>query len=209
MRTPARPTPRDPGRRRRVLDVARQHFSRAGFRATRLDEIALEAGCAKGALYLEFESKEALLAEVAKEVLAAVEARFLAEVLSVPGPLARLRATLRFTFREMEREPLFERLAEEDPTFSMLRGLVDAPDQQTKADGQVAMLRAWVEEGVAAGEIRPDLDREALPYALASLRAIHLSGERSTVGRIDRARLMDTIIEIFIAGIRAPEFAAR
>lgn len=202
-------TPRDPGRRRRVLDAARQHFSRQGFRAARLDEIARDAGCAKGALYLEFEDKEALLAEVAREVLAGAEARFLAEVLAVPGPLDRLRATLLFTFREMDREPLFERLSAEDPTLSMLRGLVDAPDQQARADAQVAMLSAWIDEGVRAGEIRADLDREALPFALASLRAVHLQGEAATGGRISRARLMDALVDLFIAGLRAPQHAAR
>lgn len=202
-------TPRDPGRRRRILDAARQHFSRHGFRAARLDEIAREAGCAKGALYLEFESKEALLAEVAREVLASAEARFRAEVLSVPGPLERLRATLRFTFREMDREPLFERLSAEDPTLSMLKGLIDAPDQQARADAQIAMLSAWIAEGIAAGEIRADLDREALPFALASLRAVHLQGDAATGGRLPRARLMDTLIDLFIAGLRAPQHAAR
>lgn len=195
---------RDPGRRRRVLQVAKQHFTRVGFKKTRLDEIAAEAGCAKGALYLEFPSKEALLREVVLEVLAETEARFRREVLAVPSPLARLEATLRFTFREMDQESLFERLAHEDPELTALRPVVDAPDQQARATAQIAMLQAWVEEGVARGEIRADLDREAVPFVLASLRLIHMHHRSATDGRVARERLMDAVIDIFLAGIAAP-----
>ena len=56
--------PRDPARRRRVLDAAKRHFTLYGLKGTRLDAVAADAGCAKGALYLEFADKEALLIEV-------------------------------------------------------------------------------------------------------------------------------------------------
>lgn len=199
-----RSSPRDPGRRRRILDVAKAHFTRGGFKGTRLDAVAADAGCAKGALYLEFDSKEALLREVVLEVLAAVGERFHREVVGIPSPLARLRATVEFTFREMDREPLFERLAHEDPELAALRPVADGAEQQAQADAQIAMLRGWVDEGIALGEIRPDLDREALPFLLGSLRTLHLHARAATGGRIPRDRLLAATIDVFIAGLRAP-----
>jgi TetR/AcrR family transcriptional regulator, cholesterol catabolism regulator len=205
----ARPTQvgarsRDPGRRRRVLDVARGHFARFGFKNTRLDAVAEEAGCAKGALYLEFESKEALLEEVAREVLADAGRRFFLEVVSLPSPLERLRETVRFAFREMEREPLFERLMREDPELRALRPYSQAAEQRELAQQQIGMLYSWVEEGIAKGEIRQDVDTEAVPFLVSVLRAIYPHVSAATGGLFSRERLLDAVVEMFARSLAAP-----
>jgi AcrR family transcriptional regulator len=200
---------RDPGRRRRILTVARAHFARLGFKGTRLDAIAEEAGCAKGALYLEFESKEALLQEVAREVLEDAGQRYFASVASLPSPLARLRETLRFAYREMEREPLFERLMREDPELAALRPLAEADPQRQKAEGQIAMLRGWVAEGIEKGEIRADADVDVVPFLVSILRAIYPHVSASTGGRMSRERLLDAVVEMFARSLAANEPGAR
>lgn len=55
--------------RSRLLDAAAQVFSRRGFYAASIDEVAAEAGFSKGAVYSNFESKEELF-------LALIEQRF-------------------------------------------------------------------------------------------------------------------------------------
>lgn len=50
-----------------ILAAALKTFSIKGFAATRLDEVAKEAGVSKGTLYLYFESKEALFKAVVTE----------------------------------------------------------------------------------------------------------------------------------------------
>jgi TetR/AcrR family fatty acid metabolism transcriptional regulator len=52
------------GRRARILETAARIFARRGFRATRVDEIAREAGVAEGTVYHLFASKARLLAAV-------------------------------------------------------------------------------------------------------------------------------------------------
>src|SRR4029078_10226287 len=47
-------------RRDRVVDAAMQHFAEHGFRAARVEDIAHEGGIAKGTVFLDFGSKEAL-----------------------------------------------------------------------------------------------------------------------------------------------------
>lgn len=50
-----------------ILAAALNIFSAKGFTATKLDEVAKEAGVSKGTVYLYFESKEVLLKEVVTE----------------------------------------------------------------------------------------------------------------------------------------------
>ena len=106
---------RTDNRRARILAVARKHFGRFGFRRAVLDDMATEAGCAKGSLYLEFTSKQALYNAVLADVHAEVGKRFAAEVADITSAAEWLRASLRFTFATLEREPLLARLLADDP----------------------------------------------------------------------------------------------
>jgi AcrR family transcriptional regulator len=52
-----------------ILDAARTVFSREGYAATSVDDVAAEAGIAKGTVYLYFKSKEELyLAALARDI---------------------------------------------------------------------------------------------------------------------------------------------
>lgn len=73
-------------RRQAILDAALDVFAAQGFAAARLDDVAAEAGVAKGTIYLFFADKEALFEQLligaVAPVLAKVEA--LANVKSMP-----------------------------------------------------------------------------------------------------------------------------
>lgn len=196
-------TARDPSRRRRILDTAKRHFTQFGFKGTSLDAVAADAGCSKGALYLEFVNKEALLREVVQETLAAVSRRYADEILSLSSPLSRLTETLRFAYREIAREPMMMKLLREDPDLRALHLEEDAASAQAAA-AQIAMLRGWVDEGIAAGEIRQDVDRDAIPFVLGTLRFLpqHL-GLICSVGRFSGERVLDAVVDIFAAGLAA------
>ncbi len=51
-------------KRQEIIDAASRLFSEKGLAATTVDEIAKEAGVAKGSFYKMFESKDVLLSEV-------------------------------------------------------------------------------------------------------------------------------------------------
>ncbi|HKV83593.1 MAG TPA: TetR/AcrR family transcriptional regulator [Ktedonobacterales bacterium] len=51
-------------RRSQILDAAMAVFSRRGFHAARMDDIAEEAGLSKGALYLYYKSKDAIIGAI-------------------------------------------------------------------------------------------------------------------------------------------------
>ena len=195
---------RDPGRRQRLLDVAKRHFTERGFLGTRLDDVAADAGCAKGTIYLEFDDKETLLREVLEQTFTGVMEQFARDVATLPSPLARLREALRFAYKQHLAEPLFGRLLRDDPELRFLRS---GREDEWKADAakRVAMIAAWVEEGIEAGEIRSGIDREVVPAVLGLLRFLpqHL-GLVTSAGHVSGERVLDAMVEIFAAGLAEP-----
>jgi TetR/AcrR family fatty acid metabolism transcriptional regulator len=190
--------PRDPGRRSRILVVAKRHFAQRGFKATNLDAIALEAGCAKGALYLEFHDKRALLQEVVRETYNAVIARYDAEVLSVESPFERVIAALEFSYRESAREPLFGKLIQEHHDLLSLI----PKDLIARARTEVPTYVRWIDDAKKRGEIRDDVDSAAIlnvigvlklaPYQLASYEDLRM---------VPPERTLDAVIDILRAGL--------
>lgn len=88
--TTSAPTRAD-AQRARVLATSTEIFSRQGFRATSMNEIAAAVGLSKPTLYHYFRSKEELLVRIYTEVLdeSVEDARRI--VASAPSPLAGIR----------------------------------------------------------------------------------------------------------------------
>jgi TetR/AcrR family transcriptional repressor of uid operon len=63
-------------RRERILDAAERCFARAGFHRTTMHDICREAGVSPGALYVYFDSKEALIAGISERDRAEFAERF-------------------------------------------------------------------------------------------------------------------------------------
>ncbi len=59
---------------RAILDAARRLFTARGFEQTSVDDIAAQAGVAKGAVYHHFDSKELIFARVFEEMTAELAA---------------------------------------------------------------------------------------------------------------------------------------
>src|SRR5688572_18615697 len=61
-------------RRERILGVATRHFAEHGYRGTRVEDIALETGIAKGTVFLDFGSKDGLFLSVYQRAVALLPA---------------------------------------------------------------------------------------------------------------------------------------
>ena len=77
-------------RREHILDAAEQCFARAGFHRTTMHDICKEAGVSPGALYVYFDSKEALIAGIAERDRAEFAER-LAALATAPDFLQALK----------------------------------------------------------------------------------------------------------------------
>ncbi|MFI6501495.1 TetR/AcrR family transcriptional regulator [Nonomuraea typhae] len=77
-------------RRQEILDAAVRVFSRKGFAASRIDDVAAEAGIGKGSVYLYYDSRESLLEAALAQYAAGADALLRQAVEGDAPPLERL-----------------------------------------------------------------------------------------------------------------------
>ena len=88
------PLSRADAQRRRVLDASVEIFSRRGFRATSMNEIAAGVGLSKPTLYHYFRNKEELLVRIYSEVLDESLRMGRATIEAAPTPFDAVRELL-------------------------------------------------------------------------------------------------------------------
>jgi len=167
--------------RERILEVARQAFSRSGANAS-LDDIARKAGVGPGTLYRHFPAREELLVAVYRseiEKLAAAQKKFAGEL----PPVEALRAWLLLFVDYLARKQLIA------PTLNALLG-----DPKKVFEASYARIweaiRALVKRAIESGDIRKDLDPIDLLRALIGVASVATSPDWQQSAR----RLVDIMI---------------
>jgi TetR/AcrR family transcriptional regulator, fatty acid metabolism regulator protein len=148
-------------KRRLILDAAVKVFARQGYDASRVGDVAKEAGVAYGLVYHYFGSKEAVLEEVFREqwgrLLAAVA---LAEETGETAP-EQLELVVKIVLRAWRDDPDLVRL--------LVREITRSPHISDELDeiGQAfASLQRIVARGQAEGTFRADLDPQIAAWML-------------------------------------------
>ena len=187
-------------RRQQFFEAALEVCSNKGYHATRMDDIAAQAGLSKGSLYHHFESKEQLFLQLVESIYAELEEMLqedLASELSAREVIGHLYDyfTQHFASRPTLLRGLFE--------FIML-GLRHEEFRvrfQTRYEEGIAQLAQIVDVGKAQGDFAEDIDsvQVARIFALSGdgmLMLYHAMGwqERS----VEDARLQ---LEIFLRGL--------
>lgn len=167
--------------RERILEVARQAFSRSGANAS-LDDIASKAGVGPGTLYRHFPTREELLVAVYRsgmEKLAAAEQKFAQEL----PPIEALRAWLLLFVDYIGQKQLIA------PALNALLG-----DPKKVFEASYARIwdaiRALVKRAIESGDIRKDLDPIDLLRALIGVASIATGPDWQQSAR----RLVDILI---------------
>jgi len=171
--------------RERILEVAKQEFTRSGANAS-LEDIAKKAGVGPGTLYRHFPTREELLVAVYRsemEKLAAAERTF-ADTLP---PVEALRAWLLLFVDAVETKQIIA---------PVLNTLVGDPKKVFEAShAQIhAALRALVKRSIKSGDIRKDLDPIDLLRALVGVANVAASPDWQQSAR--------RLVEILILGAR-------
>ncbi|ATG46253.1 TetR family transcriptional regulator [Celeribacter ethanolicus] len=191
-----------------LLDAALDLFTEQGFDRTTVEQIARRAGVSKGALYLYFPSKDAVIEALVDRAVGPVVGEVVIQIERFEGdPRVLLK---RFV-------PLFAaRLS--DPRIVAVPKLVvrEAVSHPRLAEmyrerviGRVLpALATLFRQGVAGGHIRP-VDPEMAVRSLLGPVLMHvlladvfgIRAEGVTPGDIGLARLFDTHLTIFCAGL--------
>ena len=167
--------------RERILEVAKQAFTRSGANAS-LDDIAKEAGVGAGTLYRHFPTRDALIEAVYRtevEKVASAEKKFSE---SLP-PIEALRAWMLL---------FVDYIAAKQIIAPALNALVGDPKKVFEASyTQVwEAIRALVNRAVKSGDIRKDLDPIDLLRALIGVANVSSSPDWQQSAR----RLVDILI---------------
>jgi AcrR family transcriptional regulator len=171
--------------RERILEVAKEAFTRSGANAS-LDDIAKQAGVGPGTLYRHFPTREELLQAVYRselEKLAAAERKF-AQTMT---PIEALRAWLLLFVDTVEAKELIA------PALNTLVGDHKKIFEASYAQMQEA-IRSLVKRAIESGDIRKDVVPMDLLRALVGVAHVATSP--------DWQQSAKRLVDILIAGSR-------
>ena len=187
---------------RRILDAAVRVFAARGYEATRVGDIAKEAGVAYGLVYHYYGSKDAVLEAVFREawgrLLAAVA---LAEETGATAP-EQLELVVKIVLRAWRDDPDLVRL--------LVREITRSPHIHDELDeiGQAfASLERIVARGQTEGTFRPGLDPRIAAWMLYGALEEVLTGwvlgqlpdDAQAVAAAERE-----VVATFVGGLRVP-----
>ena len=140
-------------RRNQILEAAMSVFSRLGFHEARMDDIAQEAGLSKGALYLYYKSKSAIIGAILRYIFAG-EMRQFAKLRDSEGSATeRILRLTHFATDDFERMPLalpimveFYATAARDRSVRQFL--------QASLQDYTALMASLVQDGINSGEFR-------------------------------------------------------
>jgi AcrR family transcriptional regulator len=190
LKKSSKPAPRKPRtdaqrNRERILEVAKEAFTRSGADAS-LDEIAKQAGVGPGTLYRHFPTRDALIEAVYQSEVGkiAAAARKLADELP---PLEALRAWMLLFVDHIAAKQIIA------PALNSIVGGASKLYEGSRGQIQEA-IEALVKRAIKSGDIRRDLD----PFDL--LRA--LIGVSYVPAGPDWKRSARRLVDILITGSR-------
>lgn len=191
-------------RRERILEVSQKHLERYGYKRTVIDDIVREVGIAKGSFYLEFKSKEELFIEVVKKIRHENVGEYMAILDRETTAAGKLRAALTFSLEMLHQAPIIANLLSDDPDFHLPYKLREGLQMREELEQSLALLRQLLEEGIANGEFRSDLDLDAMPFVLRSLIFLHFYREQSGYENVSRDQFIKNLIQLAMHGILEP-----
>jgi len=189
-------------KRRLLLDAAVRVFARKGYHASRVGDIAEEAGVAHGLLYHYFDSKDQVLEAVFHENWSVLLAR-IANVEETDEPAAdQLRHIAAIVLRTWLHLP--------DVVRVVIREFGRSPELAERI-GELAQpidtIRRVIARGIERGEFRQDIDPQvAATVVYGSIDELLTAWvlDRLPAGEADVAAAERTLLEITLLGLQEP-----
>jgi AcrR family transcriptional regulator len=191
-----------------VLDAALTLFIERGFAATRVEDIAAQAGLSKGAVYLYFPSKEAILEGLVKRAVLPVADSALGMLQNYVGdPRPVITAALKMVAGRLADPKLIA-----IPRL-LMREMINFPElaqmyRREVIDRVVPAIETLVRNGMRDGYFRP-LDaeltlRSIIGPIIAHVMIAELFG-LTPKGGLEIDRLVDNHMAILFDGLSAPK----
>lgn len=205
------PTQRNPDRtRRRILQAAIKLFAAHGFHAVSVDLIVGKARVNKRMVYHYFGSKDALFEAALSEVYQRIEMVEFHAVERGRSPREKLSRLLESYFEFLDHQPEFTRLLQWE---NLEKGRhLRKQNHLLSKNPFLERFRAIVEDGVATGEFRADLDVTHLMIHFIGLCFIYHSNRFSLSQSLEldlgdgkvKERGLNQVLSMVFDGIAAP-----
>ncbi len=196
-------------RREAILDAARAVFAQEGFRRATVDVIAQRAEVAKGTIYLYFENKEAILAELVLRALKelAVQLQDANNSCSLLHPDQRLAAMADAYLAFAQNAPDYFRLLNAFSRGAFQDGISAERRDQIVAESErtLALATQAISDGMALGLFVPGDARQAACVLWAALNgALALAGHplRRQAMQTDAATLYRATFALVLRGLQ-------
>lgn len=182
-------------RRRQIIDGARRGLEHKSYSDLTVDDICSAASLSKGAFYLHFESKQALLAALIDDDAAALGALIIDLEASHRPALDKIRRLLR---------ALLERGADAghaQARADALGVMLTDPDVRAQFNDSVRRARTrlarWIDDAVAAGELTavPSNALAAMLLALADGLMLYHASDPSGFRWANIGRAVDVLLD--------------
>ncbi len=189
-------------KRRQILDASVRVFARKGFHASRVGDIAEEAGVAHGLLYHYFDSKDAVLQAVFQENWGVLLERIGSVEETDEPAVDQLRHVAAIILRTWLHLPDVVRVVIQEfgrsPELAERIGELEQP---------IDLIQRVIERGIARGEFRQDIDaRVAATVVYGGIDELLTAWvlDRLPAGEDDVAAAEKTFFEINLSGLTQP-----
>lgn len=192
---------RDKLSQKAIVTKATELFARSGFGSTSLDDIALAMGVTKGALYYHVKNKEEILRLIYLTVLSASEEPLQRIVEASVSPVKKLRLAVEHqTAVAADRSPALQVFYREQAhlTGPFAREITQRMHAYEHYFEQV------IEEGMAAGVFRADIDPKIAVYGLLAM-CNSLSQWYKPSGKYSPNQIAEHFVKMLETGLETPQ----
>jgi AcrR family transcriptional regulator len=184
-----------------ILDAAFEEFTKRGFTATRVEDIAERVGVTKGTVYVYFETKEALFEAMIEHVSVPFQEEFRAYARTSDDPVEELRLLLEFLFEALvdnrRMRELFRFVVAEGAKFP---DLIDRHHDVLMAP-VLARINAILEKGVAKKKFKAnptELAKVVMSPIIGTLVFRLIFNDRRS---LDRQAVLEIHLELIMRGL--------
>lgn len=154
--------------RNKLLEAGLNVFSRKGFSATTLVDIAAEAGVTRGAVYWHFKDKEELYWELNQKYNMLFFGKINDFLHQDMNAIEKLQVIINYLFTMLEESPEFRMIEEinhiKSECLESCKSLHG--DFKNQKDQKWMTVKNIIDQGIAEGIIRRDIDSESITSAI-------------------------------------------
>lgn len=185
-----------------ILAAATEEFRLASFEKASMSAIAARAGVVEGSIYRFFDNKAALLTRAIETWYEQMLESYARELSDISGTRARLRFMIWRHVQTVYEDPELCRLM-----FDNVRSSPDYRSTEVYRLNRLYTMRTLdiVQEGIDGGELRAGLDMRLVRDLIYGGVEHHTWAYLWSGGTLDPDGLADSIVDLVLAGVGAPD----